>query len=46
MQIQIELDEESNKIVELYRVIKGIKSKKLAIVEIIKEHISLLDKIK
>lgn len=44
-QIQIELDEEANKIVEVFKAIKGIKSKKQAIREMIKEHIELLTKL-
>jgi len=42
--VQIELDEIEVKIVEIYKAIKGTKSKKQAIKDLIKEHIDILDK--
>jgi len=43
IQIQIELTPEENQIVEIYKAVKGLNSKKQAIKEIIKEHKSLVE---
>jgi len=41
--IQLKLDTEENQIVEIYKAVKGLNSKKQAIKEIIKEHKALME---